>query len=342
MAPRLHGGRLRPCPSASCPPGVGMAKSSCSRAPRRTRALFLLALALERTAAITHLTPRALTAEQLRSLGTRGFCEATNWLPAAQVASLRADVMALDRAGLAEEARVGSAATERHDVRRTRVCHIIPPPPPCAGSVDVRLALCAAFEGLRVELDGARELSHLATLEPFQTELLYLLYPPTGFYVRHRDVPSAHGGWRMVGREVADGTALARSQVRRSISVLLYLNSGWDTAEWGGALRVYVGQPAGRGGGDDGRQPTATQDAGAEPQPSAAGRRARAAEACIDVSPEGGTLVLMHSALVEHEVLTTHRPRQAVVGWFSSVRPAPAAAWSAAAADQQTTMAEHH
>ena len=32
--------------------------------------------------------------------------------------------------------------------------------------------------------------------------------------------------------------------------------------------------------------------------------------------PEGGTLVMMLSAEVEHLVRTTHAPRQCVVGWF--------------------------
>ena len=72
--------------------------------------------------------------------------------------------------------------------------------------------------------------------------------------------------------------------------MLLYLNSPWDRA-WGGELRVY------------------------EPSPAE-----EAEERHVDVVPEGGTLVLMRSDRVPHEVRTTHRPRQCIVGWFRSMR----------------------
>ena len=70
--------------------------------------------------------------------------------------------------------------------------------------------------------------------------------------------------------------------MRRAVSVLLYLNPGWRP-EWGGELRISdESAPEGR----------------------------------VDVVPEAGTLVLMRSADVAHEVLPTRRPRQCVVGWL--------------------------
>ena len=74
----------------------------------------------------------------------------------------------------------------------------------------------------------------------------------------------------------------------REVSFLLYLDSGWRE-EWGGALRIFPEQPDGKG---------------AEPH--------------IDVLPESGTLVLLRSPRIEHEVLETLRPRRCVVGWFCS------------------------
>ena len=66
--------------------------------------------------------------------------------------------------------------------------------------------------------------------------------------------------------------------------MLLYLNPGWKPS-WGGALRIF------REGGEH-----------------------------VDVPPEAGTLVLMRSDAVEHEVLETAAPRHCVVGWFRQER----------------------
>ena len=73
--------------------------------------------------------------------------------------------------------------------------------------------------------------------------------------------------------------------------MLLYLHANWDRA-WGGSLRISVRD---EGGGGDEEQGT---------------------ESYVDVVPEGGTLVLMRSDRVPHEVLETRRPRNCLVGWF--------------------------
>ena len=81
---------------------------------------------------------------------------------------------------------------------------------------------------------------------------------------------------------------------------LLYLNRGWDPA-WGGALRVF------------GARAECSQAENADP----------ADEAFEDISPEGGTLVLLRSDRVPHEVMETLRPRHCIVGWLRSFREEP-------------------
>lgn len=111
--------------------------------------------------------------------------------------------------------------------------------------------------------------------------LSYLYYPEGGFFERHRDAPISI--WASPYRE------------HRDVSFLLYLDRGWQ-AEWGGALRIYPRDP--RLYPPEDHAVVATH---------------------VDVLPEAGTLVLMRSSQVEHEVLKTLRPRHAAVGWFCAV-----------------------
>jgi len=76
--------------------------------------------------------------------------------------------------------------------------------------------------------------------------------------------------------------------MRRAVSFLVYLNEGWKSTD-GGALRIY-------------------------------GSRENEQERHVDVQPEAGTLVMFRSDTVAHEVLTTHRRRQCIVGWFLITR----------------------
>lgn len=177
---------------------------------------------------------------------------------------------------------------------------LIPPPRPSAGDIDTRLALSSAVSSLRAELAAVSAELTLPELSPFQTELAYLYYPEGGFYLRHIDVPSARGGWNPIGRSDEDGGSFSRAATRREVSMLVYLNRGWDPA-WGGALRVYESVES------------AAQDEPSQP----------AQESFVDIVPEGGTLVLMRSDRVPHEVLETRRPRQCVVGWMRTYREEP-------------------
>lgn len=163
------------------------------------------------------------------------------------------------------------------------------------------------MEGLQADLTEAAENAQLPWLPPLHrqhVELAYLSYNPGGFYQRHLDVPASHGGWRPLGRRPADDTcALMRSERRRAVSVLVYLNTGWDASVHGGQLRIFL--PC----RDDRGHPSAS------PLPPPDGGRG-----WVDVSPDGGTLVLLRSDTVEHEVLPTAVSRQCVVAWFTTLR----------------------
>lgn len=70
---------------------------------------------------------------------------------------------------------------------------------------------------------------------------------------------------------------------RRLVSCIFYLNPSWQ-AQDEGALRLYL--PA---GGD---------------------------ETCLDILPQGGTLVLLKSREIEHAVLPARRCRASISGWL--------------------------
>ena len=74
----------------------------------------------------------------------------------------------------------------------------------------------------------------------------------------------------------------------RRLTCILYLNSGWDAARDGGALRVYHPKRAGEAAAD---------------------------ERHVDVAPVAGRLVLFDSRRVEHEVRQAYAPRWALTLW---------------------------
>lgn len=199
------------------------------------------------------------------------------------------------------------------------------------------MALIHTVNGLRNELQASTTLQ-LPEMKPFCTELNYLLYPAGGHYMRHLEcrsavldldrpmiqlsarfaclpfgitlacrrwllliqilpvrfhtlscsVPAQDEGWERKGRMAVDGGSFNGERTRRLISFILYLNKDWDKAS-GGELRVYPAHERALG------WDTAHTE---------------------DVTPEGGTLVLLMSSDVEHLVRETRRERQCVVGWF--------------------------
>ena len=250
---------------------------------------------------ITPAAPPLLNASSHAALRADGFVVVEHFLAAELVEALRADAAALGAAGKFVRAGVGSPDGHSGrgskldvEIRRSRCCWLLPPPPTDVGVVGARRALLATVEALRVELAGA----HGLALEPFRTEVQYLDYPAGGYYQRHLDVGNRNGGWLSYGRDDAGVkghyNGLPGSQWRRTLSFLFYLNDdAWSSSD-GGALRVF--RPRGDGGADNGGDH-------------------------VDVIPAGGTLVLFRSDSVEHEVLETRRQRCAIAGWFRVARP---------------------
>jgi SM-20-related protein len=98
-------------------------------------------------------------------------------------------------------------------------------------------------------------------------EFHYAVYPPGTFYKRHLDQ--------------------FRSDSRRKLSVICYLNNDWQETD-GGQLALYLPDPNG----------------GSEQQ--------------LTISPLGGRLVCFESARLEHEVLPATRERLSVTGWLKT------------------------
>lgn len=95
------------------------------------------------------------------------------------------------------------------------------------------------------------------------------------------------GGFYRRHRDSIPGSA----SVLREYSLLLYLNQDWQDED-GGKLRMHFDS-----GGD-------VLPTGEDPN-------------FLDISPQGGTLVLFASDAIPHEVLDTQKERQAVVGWYN-------------------------
>ena len=95
-------------------------------------------------------------------------------------------------------------------------------------------------------------------------EIHYAMYPVGTFYKRHLD--------------------RFQKDSRRKISVICYLNQGWETTD-GGELVIYTTNAAGE-------------------------------EIPIKVAPTAGRLVCFEADRLEHEVLPATRPRMSLTGWM--------------------------
>ncbi|GAB3707528.1 2OG-Fe(II) oxygenase [Spirosoma flavus] len=98
-------------------------------------------------------------------------------------------------------------------------------------------------------------------------ECHYALYPPGTFYKRHLDQ--------------------FRTDSRRKLSVICYLNTDWQEAD-GGQLVLYL---------------PANEERSEQP---------------IIINPTGGRLVCFESARLEHEVLPAIRERLSITGWLKT------------------------
>jgi len=236
----------------------------------------------------------------IAALEGKGYFVLPDFLTAAEARALAQDALACESAGLGRVARVGSVALGTHatkeNVRRSTLVPLYPPPPTSVGCVETRMHLYDRARALCDILNKAALSFAPAPLERFQIELAYLAYPPGGYYRRHIDVPASRGGWLPRGRSQEDGGSFQQTELRRVVSFLIYLTEGWTEAA-GGELRVYTpSDGAGDSNGDS------------------------ATESYVDVPPLAGSLVCFRSDCVDHEVLTTNRHRQCVVGWLRAMR----------------------
>jgi SM-20-related protein len=169
---------------------------------------------------------------------------------AAEVLALRECADARESRGDFAPARVGRQGKERRrdHIRGDFTCWLNEPllPP--------ERLLMQRMEELRLELNRD------AFLGLFELELHYARYPAGAAYSRHVDQP--------------------QGSTQRKLSLVLYLNSGWQSAD-GGVLRIH-----------------------------------NANDDFVDVEPIAGRLVCFLTPGREHEVLPAGRERLSISGWF--------------------------
>lgn len=183
-------------------------------------------------------------------LRVRDWIVRPGFLAPQRCAELRAEAEALRASGHFRAAGIGHAAERRPETRGDELLWIEPGLAPRADAL-----LQQEFETLRQALNAATFLG----LQEFEGH--YAIYPPGASYGRHVDS--------------------FREDNRRVISMVLYLNEAWSSAD-DGELRLYPG----------------------------------GAEEAVTIRPEAGTLVCFLSEGMPHEVLSSSRQRLSLTGWF--------------------------
>lgn len=173
-------------------------------------------------------------------------------LGAGLLSGLRTEVQILDRTEALRRAGVGRGADLLRDrsVRRDKIAWL-------QGMTPVQAELFEFFEAVRLGLNQRLFLG----LRRFEAH--YATYHRGDFYRRHVD--SFQG------------------RASRVVSLVLYLNEGWNEAD-GGALQVY--------------------------------NRESENEICGIVLPQEGRMALFMSEEVPHEVLPANRTRYSIACWF--------------------------
>ena len=202
------------------------------------------------------MTTRLAAAALVEQLAKDGFAVAPGYFAPSLCSALAAEAFALANDPAAINAGVGRGDGHANapEIRRARIRWI-------DGTTAPQAHFLAEAESLRRVLNETLFLS----LTTFEAQLA--LTPTGGFYQRHLDS--------------------FRGRRNRIVSLVGYLNAGWQPAD-GGSLRVWP--PA-------------------DPADNSAALP-------FDIIPASGTLVLMRSEDVAHEVLPNHRPRASIAGWF--------------------------
>lgn len=183
-------------------------------------------------------------------LQVHGIAIRDRFLAPSQARSLFDCAQARRARGEFAAARIGAhdALQRRAEIRGDSTCW------PAEPFFPAERAVWDTLEQLRLVLN--RE----ACLGLFELEMHYARYPPGAGYARHVDQP--------------------RGRAQRIVSLVLYLNEGWEPRS-GGQLRIFG-----------------------------------AADTYRDIDPIAGRLVCFLTAGREHAVLPTRRSRLALSGWF--------------------------
>jgi len=180
---------------------------------------------------------------------THGWAVGADFLDAAQWHGLRERLLHLDAVGQMRPAATGAGrdVRVRTAIRGDQLAWLERP------YTTGEEQLLGRLEQLRCSLNQGLQLGL------FDLECQYALYRTGARYARHSDI--------------------ARAGAERVVSVVLYLNDGWQVGD-GGELCLYT-------------------KAGP-----------------VHVQPRGGSIVLFLSAQFEHEVMISQRPRCSMAGWF--------------------------
>lgn len=194
----------------------------------------------------------------------KGYGVVDDFLTPDEVTSLRQRLNERHRAGEFREAGIGRAAEQNGQATVEKQIR---------GDEIVWLDLATATPEEGAFLNRIQQfidyLNQTCYLGLRDYELHYARYPVGTFYRRHLD--------------------RFRTDSKRRLSVITYLNDNWQPTD-GGQLAVYVPQPE-RG-------------------------TAEGTEQTVTIDPIGGRLVCFDSGLLEHEVLPATRDRLSITGWL--------------------------
>jgi SM-20-related protein len=187
------------------------------------------------------------------ALAHKGWCVMPGFIPDADIDRLRTLALKQHAAERYRPAGIGKGCDRavNREMRSDLICWIDP------HASDYRELCGERFETLRLAIN---EQMYLCL---FDLEAHYALYRPGAFYGKHLD-QFLQGG-------------------RRMLTLILYLNHGWQPED-GGELLLYADQAP--------------------------------ASAPVRILPHGGTLVCFMSELFPHEVLPARRDRLSLTGWY--------------------------
>ncbi|WP_461100573.1 2OG-Fe(II) oxygenase [Spirosoma koreense] len=186
---------------------------------------------------------------------TDGYGVADQFLTSAEVEALTSHLRNRRQAGQFRSAGIGNQqVTVENTIRGDEILWL---------NADTATSDEAAFlHRIDAFVDYLNETCYLGLREH---EFHYAVYPVGTFYKRHLDQ--------------------FRSDSRRKLSVIYYLNAGWQEAD-GGQLALYL--------------------------PSSDGQ----SEQQVTILPMAGRLVCFESGRLEHEVLPATRERLSITGWL--------------------------